>query len=293
MILTHISTTAYFVGRNEILDWLNTTLRLRLSKIEETASGAVACQVFDILFPGVVQMSKVNWGAKSEWEFVGNYKILQAACDRMGVDRKIEVDRLIKAKHQDNLEFLQWLKKFYDDNSSIRSDYDPQARRLIGKNTIGVKWANVGSSSSKASEISPKTKPLVAKQSVEAKPVMVKKKEEAPPVKVEKENAVVAAEPSIVNVDSSSSAKLRMELELASKEIARLQAKCTALETRLETCEKESRICFGTLGSIDTIIRQPFEGDVKTLIDVISQVLYVSDNEDDPDEEQQHEENEV
>ena len=30
---------AYFVGRKAILDWLNNTFQMNLSKIEETASG--------------------------------------------------------------------------------------------------------------------------------------------------------------------------------------------------------------------------------------------------------------
>ena len=49
---------AYFVGRRAILDWLNNTFSMNLGKIEETASGAVACQLLDALYPGDVPMQK-------------------------------------------------------------------------------------------------------------------------------------------------------------------------------------------------------------------------------------------
>ena len=45
---------AFFVGRKEIMDWINETLGLNLSKVEETASGAIACQLLDIMHPGHV-----------------------------------------------------------------------------------------------------------------------------------------------------------------------------------------------------------------------------------------------
>lgn len=75
---------AYFVGRKEILEWLNGLLHLNLAKIEETASGthatmrasrrsadagragAIACQLMDIVYPGKVPMKRVKWNAKLE-----------------------------------------------------------------------------------------------------------------------------------------------------------------------------------------------------------------------------------
>jgi hypothetical protein len=140
-----IMNPAFAVGRGEILSWLNSLLKLKLQKIEETCSGAVACQVMDVLFPNVVQMHKVNWGVRSDWEYVANYKILQIACDKVNVDRKIDVDRLIKGRYQDNFEFLQWLKKFYENNVGINgnpSQYDAVGRRLLGKNVGMLKWNN-------------------------------------------------------------------------------------------------------------------------------------------------------
>ena len=55
---------AYFVGKAKILSFFNDLLQINLSKIEETASGAVACQLTEYVFPGSIPMARVNWEAK-------------------------------------------------------------------------------------------------------------------------------------------------------------------------------------------------------------------------------------
>ena len=50
--------SAYFVGKNEIFSWINSTLQLSLAKVEEAASDAVQCQMMDMFHPGVVPMHK-------------------------------------------------------------------------------------------------------------------------------------------------------------------------------------------------------------------------------------------
>jgi RP/EB family microtubule-associated protein len=68
---------AFFVGRGELLSWANETFGLSLTKVEQCATGALYCQIIDAVFPGTISMAKVRWGAKHDYEFVENYKILQ------------------------------------------------------------------------------------------------------------------------------------------------------------------------------------------------------------------------
>ena len=124
---------AYFVGRRELLDWINTTLELNVGKVEETCNGAVACQLLDCVLPGTVAMSKVNWAARDEYAMINNYKLLQSGFGKARVSKPVEVNKLIRGKYQDNLEFMQWFKAFFDAHGVV-DGYDPVVARRKSKN---------------------------------------------------------------------------------------------------------------------------------------------------------------
>jgi len=114
-------------SRTELLQWLNDLLQLNYTKIEQCGTGAAYCQIFDSIY-GDVPLSRVKFTAKHEYEFLGNFKVLQNVFKQHKVDRPIPVDRLVKCKMQDNLEFLQWARKYWDQTYSGQ-EYNASARR--------------------------------------------------------------------------------------------------------------------------------------------------------------------
>ena len=73
---TGMMAPAFFVGRNELISWVNDLLGLRLTKVEQCASGAVYCQIMDAAHrtTEVVPMRRVNFEARrasmSTWRII-------------------------------------------------------------------------------------------------------------------------------------------------------------------------------------------------------------------------------
>lgn len=122
------SVTSDNLSRHDMLSWINESLQMNFTKIEQLCSGAAYCQFMDMLFPGCILLKKVKFNAKLEHEYIHNFKVLQAAFKRMNVDKIIPVEKLVKGKFQDNFEFLQWFKKFFDANYDGK-EYDPLLSR--------------------------------------------------------------------------------------------------------------------------------------------------------------------
>ncbi|XP_041053949.1 microtubule-associated protein RP/EB family member 1-like [Carcharodon carcharias] len=118
------SSTSDNLSRHDMLAWVNDSLHLNYTKIEQLCSGAAYCQFMDMIFPGSIILKKVKFLARLEHEYIQNFKLLQAAFKKMEVDKIIAVDKLMKGKFQDNFEFLQWFRRFFDANYDGKP-YDP------------------------------------------------------------------------------------------------------------------------------------------------------------------------
>jgi len=153
------------LSRHDMLAWVNSCLASSFCKIEELCSGAAYCQFMDMLFPGSVQLKKVKFQTKLEHEFIQNFKVLQAGFKKMEVEKVIPVDKLVKGRFQDNFEFVQWFKKFFDAN--YKGDpYDALEARcgipLGSPGIAGKPMHRVLPSTTMSSQIAARTKPSPA-----------------------------------------------------------------------------------------------------------------------------------
>jgi len=120
---------AYFKGKKELLGWISSFLEMDIPKVEILASGAHYCQMLDALYPGSVKMNKVNFGAYQEVTYLQNWKLVQSAFEKQNIRKVIPVQKLVRAKFQDNLEFLQWFHQFFVYSYHATEDYNPINRR--------------------------------------------------------------------------------------------------------------------------------------------------------------------
>ncbi|XP_062919266.1 microtubule-associated protein RP/EB family member 2 isoform X1 [Mobula hypostoma] len=248
------SVTSENMSRHDIMAWINDTVCLNYTKIEQLCSGAAYCQFMDMLFSGCISLKKVKFQAKLEHEYIHNFKLLQGAFKRMNVDKVIPVERLVKGRFQDNLEFIQWFKKFFDANYDGK-EYDPvlarQGQDAIPPPNPGEQIFNLpkkAASSPSAGAAAPKSTPSPKSVSTPTRPTSAQARK-APGTK------------SVSDAESH---------------IAQLNEQVSSLKLALEGVEKERDFYFGKLREIELICQEHGQENID-LVQQLMDVLYATD----------------
>ncbi|XP_033644589.1 microtubule-associated protein RP/EB family member 1-like isoform X1 [Asterias rubens] len=253
------SQTTDNMSRNVMLQWVNTSIVLNYSKIEELCTGAAYAQFLDLLFPDAnISLKKISFTAKLEHQYIANWKIVQSSFKKIGIDKIIPVDKLIKGRFQDNFEFVQWFKKFFDANYGGQ-EYDAVAARH-GQATTG------GPGGVAHKKVATKT------PSAEASPMKCTKqlpvKEPRTTVK-----AAAVAKPAAGAATRNNNQKSNRE----NMEVAELKLKAKEAEIAIESLEKERDFYFEKLRNIEVICQ---EGENEEIPGVkrILEILYATED---------------
>ncbi|KAJ1841077.1 microtubule integrity protein mal3 [Coemansia sp. RSA 2703] len=112
-------------SRQELIGWVNELLHTNYTKVEQL--GSAYCQIIDSIY-GDVKMERVKFNANQEYEYVENFKILLNSFAKHKIDKPVDPTKLIKCRFQDNFEFLQWLRRFWE-SYAPSTGYDAVGRR--------------------------------------------------------------------------------------------------------------------------------------------------------------------
>ncbi|XP_053570998.1 microtubule-associated protein RP/EB family member 2 isoform X2 [Bombina bombina] len=252
------SITQETMSRHDIIAWVNDIVCSNYTKVEQLCSGAAYCQFMDMLFPGCISLKKVKFQAKLEHEYIHNFKLLQASFKRMNVDKVIPVEKLVKGRFQDNLDFIQWFKKFFDANYDGK-EYDPmearQGQDVLPPPDPGEQIFNLPKKSHHANSPTAgaaRSSPIAKPGSTSSRPSSAKKATHSPSVKSDK------------------------DLET---QVTQLNEQVHSLKLALEGAEKERDFYFGKLREIELLCQEHGqEGD--DLVQRLMDVLYAAEEQD-------------
>lgn len=237
------SATSENMSRHDMLNWVNDSLQAEYKKIEELANGAAYTQLMDLLFPGLVPLRKVKFRTNLEHEYIQNFKIVQAAFKKVGCDKEIPVNRLVKARFQDNFEFLQWFKKFFDANYQ---GHEYNALELRGNTPLGA-GAPVGAVPSRA----PISKPI-----------------RAAPIPVQHTSPKATVDRRLTQTTATNGAASA----LAAEQNAKLKAEIQEMKGTLEAVEHERDFYYGKLRDLEVLCQNPEEEpdcDKKKILEIL------------------------
>ncbi|XP_011050502.1 PREDICTED: microtubule-associated protein RP/EB family member 1 isoform X2 [Acromyrmex echinatior] len=256
------------LSRHDMLAWVNDCLQSSFTKIEELCTGAVYCQFMDMLFPGSVPLKRVKFKTNLEHEYIQNFKILQGGFKKMNVDKVIPVDKLIKGRFQDNFEFLQWFKKFFDANYDGREydAYDARGCIPLGSGVDGTHTL----SNPQLVPLPPQSKqPQMQQRHIQQRNIVPRQQQ------VNKVQQPYRAPPKNTVGNRGDNGK-----------IEELSAQLVELKMSVEGLEKERDFYFGKLRDIEVMCQDCDNGgDPPPIVQKILEVLYATEDGFAPPEE--------
>lgn len=227
------------MSRNEILQWINQTVGTNYKKVEQLCDGVAYCKLMDITFPGCIVLKKVKMNTQHEIDYLHNLKVLQLSFKKVNSDKTVPMEKLSKGRFQDNLEFVQWFKKFFDAN--------------YGKHPSAITSLSSASSLNSVDDIKPtSTKGSMPKKTLATYPV------HSTPIVASSKMGVVPPQPRRL---SSLGASTSYESLTRQKSQANLLEKVAELKKKEQTALTERDYYYEKLRAIEVICQTRQEED--------------------------------
>ncbi|XP_046811839.1 microtubule-associated protein RP/EB family member 1, partial [Lucilia cuprina] len=220
--------------------------------------------------------TSTSFYTKKKQQIPKHQKTLQQTPPPLTYIQIIPIDKLIKGRFQDNFEFLQWFKKFFDANYDGH-DYDASAAREGAQmgfgagNVKSLPGTGAGSTSYRKPAVVPVQRSTVSSSM-------------RPTTKVPPRAAVPAtnSRPAVASSNSSAGGAVKKANEnntsaVTNQQIEELSSQVMDMRLNLEGLEKERDFYFSKLRDIEILCQEAEEGDTHPLIQKILEILYATE----------------
>ncbi|EEQ82749.1 hypothetical protein NCER_100495 [Vairimorpha ceranae BRL01] len=105
-------------SRKELIRWLK-SLNIHINCIEEFGQGTAICHLLTIIHPN----KSFNFikEPSTTYEYLRNLKTAQGFFQENNIEVRFPIEKLVQCKLQDNLEFAQWMYKYYIKNHNNKT----------------------------------------------------------------------------------------------------------------------------------------------------------------------------
>jgi len=263
------SATSDNLSRHDMLNWVNDCIQSNYKKIEELCSGAAYCNFIDMLFPGSINLKKVKFRTNLEHEYIQNFKQLQSAFKKVGCDKEVPINRLVKARFQDNFEFLQWFKKFFDSNYDGREYNAMEARAGV---PIGAGSVSAGSGSGNINTTYSSSRLTQQRMSAPAVKPVGRAAPTARPTAPRQPMAGLTRRSPLNNshTDHGNNGAANHKME-------EIEGKMTEMKLTVDSLERERDFYYGKLREIEVLCQNDELTDKPMLVEKILEILYATE----------------
>lgn len=113
----------------DCLDWASQHLKLKLTDIEAFASGALFCQLLDLMYEGNVPLHKVKWQTEQKSDFLANFDILNQSFQKYRIKKEYSQEALLSGDSTALFDLLYWFKISGMAQRNLGENYDAVGRR--------------------------------------------------------------------------------------------------------------------------------------------------------------------
>ncbi|XBW38566.1 hypothetical protein QEN19_004154 [Hanseniaspora menglaensis] len=326
----------FTISRQQFLNWINDILSLNFTKIEDLGPGSGYLQLLDYINVTMHQneslpMNQVYWTMDVIFEdnlvnaenkrlkiiknpqlagkeqMMANYKLLQKWFQELKITKNIPIEKLVMCKFQNNLEFAQWLFKYFaqmiktrgfDDVDTfceyVKKEglYDPIGRRFTG-----------AKNGSRASSVDSRRSSLISKKSngsLNGSTLNSSAVQKQYPLRSGSNSSATRRSPSLVKRDnsrnfspsknqrtSSTLAKTHHNMDFDVQETHQIQELMTKYENIIQAINSERQFYFDKLRSLELLILAIQENnrinenpELQQLVTHILKILYTNANEE-------------